>query len=103
MEYKDWCLMVNLRSGGYGNRKHLYMNLYCTEINAICPHTGEMKKWAGPTVRGISFEDAQNYCELNGLGYCRVVGVLMAEVSCKEGSVEPDWSKEIDYSKLRLN
>lgn len=36
-------------------------------------------KWQGPHVPGTSIEDAQRYCDTNGMGYCRVVGELIEE------------------------
>lgn len=71
--------------------------LYCTEIKAISPHDKEMYSYAGPHVPGISFKDAQDYCENNGLGYCKVTGVLIAEIPCKPGTYEADFDKQVDY------
>ena len=51
------------------------MKLYTTEIV-----TKDGCVWSGPKVPGISFEDAQNYCEANGLGYCTVTGEFIGEV-----------------------
>ncbi len=79
------------------------MNLYCTEIKAISHIDGELSKYSGPKVPGISFADAQDYCENNGLGYCKVVGLLVAEIPCKDGTLEPDWDKMVDYEKPKLN
>lgn len=73
------------------------MKLYVTEIKAIKPSTGELKTYGGPNVPGISAEDAQNYCENNGLGYCKVLGELVCEIPCKEGTYEADFSKQINY------
>lgn len=70
------------------------MNLYVTEIKAINPHTNELRLWEGPHVKGISFEDAQNYCD-NNIGYCKVVGLLVAEISSD--------SNRIDYDLPKLN
>ena len=56
------------------------MNLYTTEIKAICPITGELLTYSGQYVPGISFKDAENYCQQNGLGYCKVTGELIEEV-----------------------
>lgn len=36
-------------------------------------------KWQGPHVPGATMQEAQEYCNKNGLGYCRVVGVLVEE------------------------
>ena len=48
-------------------------------------------------------ETAQEYCELNGLGYCKVVGELIAEIPCKEGTYEPDFNNMIDYENIGNN
>lgn len=79
------------------------MDLYGTEIRALSPFTGELTLFGGPNVPGISFADAQNYCETNGLGYCKVIGKLVAEIPCKEGTYEPDFDKKVDYDKPQLN
>lgn len=78
-------------------------DLYVTEIKALCPYTGEMKTYGGPEVPGISFADAQAYCENNGLGYCKVIGRLVAEIPCKDGTYEPDWDNMTDYENKKLN
>tara|TARA_R110002167_G_scaffold81296_2_gene222675 strand:+ start:11054 stop:11293 length:240 start_codon:yes stop_codon:yes gene_type:complete len=79
------------------------MNLYTTIIKAICPNDGILKTYGGPNVPGITFKDAEMYCEINGLGYCKVDGLLISEIPCKEGTFEPDWDNEIDYNKINLN
>jgi len=85
---------------GQLSRLFYFMHLYVTEIIALSPVTGEMTVWAGPVVPGISFADAQAYCESRGLGYCRVIGKLVAEIPCFPGTIEPDFSKKIDYDNL---
>lgn len=79
------------------------MNLYVTEIQAISPTDGILKTYCGPEVPGITTQDAQEYCEKNGLGYCKVIGLLIAEIPCKPGTHEPDWSKMTDYDNERNN
>ena len=79
------------------------MNLYTTIIKAISPVDDELKVYAGPNVQGISFTDAQNYCNNNGLGYCKVIGLIVTEIPCKEGTYEPDWDKKVDYEDVKLN
>lgn len=76
------------------------MKLYVTEIQAICPIRNEMIKWCGPEVPGISFADAEAYCQRNGLGYCKVAGELIAEIPCKPNSYEADFTKQINYDNL---
>jgi len=76
---------------------------WVTEIEAIHPFDGVLKKWAGPEVPGITIKDAQDYCENNSLGYCRVIGELIAEIPCKENTFEPDFKNLIDYENTRNN
>lgn len=79
------------------------MNIYATTVQAISPIDGELKKYCGPNVPGISEQDARDYCENNGLGYCHIEGLLIAEIPCKEGTHDPDWSKMTDYENIRSN
>lgn len=80
------------------------MKLWVTEIRAIKPGTtDDMRTYGGPNVPGISAKDAQDYCEREGFGYCMVVGELVAEIPCKEGTYEPDWKNMIDYERQNLN
>jgi hypothetical protein len=65
------------------------MNLYATEIKAIV--NGDVSLFAGPHVPGISIADAQEYCERNKLGYCTVVGRLIAETNAIPGMTIEEW------------
>lgn len=69
---------------------------YVTEIKAIHPIRNEIALFGGPTVPGISFEDAQAYCN-NNIGYCKVIGELVSEIPTKEDGHTPDWDNRIDY------
>lgn len=71
---------------------------FVTEIDAINPATGEMCKWQGPHIEAISESHARIICNNTGLGYCKVVGRLVAEIDCVDGSVETRFEKMIDYS-----
>lgn len=51
------------------------LKLYVTEIKAI-NRDGDITTYCGPYVPGMSFQDAEDYCDRNGLGYCQVTGVL---------------------------
>lgn len=53
---------------------------WVTYIKAINPKTGEMCLWLGPYVNGETMEDAQKWCDLNGLGYCEVVSEFVSEI-----------------------
>jgi hypothetical protein len=76
---------------------------WITSIRAIDPYDGELKTWMGPVIEAISIDDAWNYLEDNGLGYCSIDGELIAEIPCKEDSYEPDFDNTIDYEKIRMN
>lgn len=67
------------------------MKLYTTTIKAINPQTGKLCIFQGPNVLGVSFKTAQEYCNKNGLGYCKVDGELISEI---------DGSHKIDYNFL---
>lgn len=58
------------------------MKRWVTEVRAIDPINPERGAilWAGPNVPGETHADAEKYCQKNGLGYCRVVGLLIAEI-----------------------
>jgi hypothetical protein len=79
------------------------MKMYGTTIFAISPLDGSMREYCGPNVPGISVDNAREYCENNGLGYCHVHGELVCEIPCKEGTYEPDFNNMIDYENPTLN
>lgn len=68
------------------------MKIYITEIDAICPITGSLDTFEGPRVPGISFDTAEQYCMQNAIGYCKVVGELIADFPCKPDGT-PDMKK----------
>lgn len=53
---------------------------FITKLQAIDPVDGELKTWMGPLIEADSFEDADRYCQENGLGYCVVDGIFEGEV-----------------------
>lgn len=73
------------------------MKLWVTQIKAIDPIDMEMKIWAGPHVPGITFGFAKMYCQNNGLGYCEVIGELIAEIHCKSDNPKDDFDNRLDY------
>lgn len=78
------------------------MKLWVTEIKALDPHTGEMKTWGGDEVEAPTHELAQAWCDQNK-GYLKVIGELVAEIPCKEGTYEADFDKMIDYENTQNN
>lgn len=100
-EYKKR-LSGRVRSCERSNKADM-IRLWETEIRATKPSTGELTLYGGPTVPGITHADAQAYCENNGLGYCKVIGELVAKIPCKPGTHEPDWANMIDYETGQNN
>lgn len=78
------------------------MRTWITEIKALSAKTGEMATWAGENVEAPSWELAQQWCD-EYKGYLKVIGELVAEIPCKEGSFEPDWDNMTDYEKIKHN
>lgn len=73
------------------------MKLWVTEIRAIDPNDGELKTWAGPHVPGITWRFAEEYCQNHGLGYCKVIGELVAEIEYKSNDPWADLGERTDY------
>ncbi len=78
------------------------MRKWVTEIQAIDPHTGQLKTWMGDYVEAPTWELAQQWCDQNK-GYLKVTGELIAEIPCQKGSCEPDFNSMIDYQSSQLN
>lgn len=53
---------------------------FVTEIHALDPKDGHLKKWAGPEIDADSIDEAREYCDNNGLGYCDIIGEFVEEV-----------------------
>jgi hypothetical protein len=64
------------------------MFTFTTEIQAIDPLDGEMKTWAGPYIKAISWAHARWKTQNEELGYCEVTGILYAEVDEETGATE---------------
>ena len=69
---------------------------WLTEINAICPQTGVLRRYAGQDIKAITKKLAEEYCQLYGLGYLKIVGELVAEV-------DTNLKNYIDYENTSLN
>jgi len=78
------------------------MNYYATKITAIDPKDGVLKTWTGIDIPALSFEDAEKYCQENGLGYCKVTGKIVSVIPTDE-KYNPLFDKEIDMSKVGMN
>jgi len=63
---------------------------------------GELKTWSGRKIKALTMGLAQQWCDENE-GYLTVVGELVAKIPCKPGTLEPDFSKKVDYIDTSLN
>lgn len=79
------------------------MKIWLTELMAIDPKSGELKKWCGDDIEAPTHELAQKWCEENDKGYLKVIGKLVAEIPCKKNSFEPDFKNTIDYETIKNN
>ena len=73
------------------------MKTYLTEIKAIDPIDGELKTFGGPNIISLTPKLAEEYLQLNGLGYCKIIGELIMEVPCKKETFEPDWNNTVNF------
>lgn len=78
------------------------MKKWLTEFHAIKVSTGELRPFGGDHVKALTAEMAQQWCDEHK-PWLKVLGQLIAEIPCKEGTYEPDWSKKIDYEDPELN
>ena len=78
------------------------MKTWLTEIKAIDPIDGQLKTWAGPEVNALTLAMAEHHCKTL-LGYCRVIGELVAIIPCIEGTLKPDFDNMVDYENTQLN
>lgn len=79
------------------------MKIWVTEILAVDPLDGELKRWCGQDIQAPTFNLAVEYCQLNGLGYLKVLGELISEIPCKEGTYEADMDNIIHYDNAQDN
>lgn len=63
------------------------MAKYCTEIVAVCPHTGLQKNYGGEPVEADSPEAAQAWLDANGKGYMKATSDI--------------WNGEIEWDGVK--
>ena len=78
------------------------MKIWITEFRAPDARTGEIKTWCGENVKAPTWELAQQWCFENR-GYLKVIGEMVAEIPCREGTHEPDWDNMVDYDNIQNN
>lgn len=78
------------------------MKTWVTELYALDHNTGDFKKWVGDNIKAPTWQLAQQWCD-NNKGYLKVIGELIAEIPCKEGTIEPNWDEMTDYEIIQNN
>lgn len=79
------------------------MGLWATKIRAINPKDGNLVVWHGDNISAFTEKMAREILDNTGRGYMEIVGELVAEIPCKEGTIEPDFSRMIDYNAINNN
>lgn len=59
--------------------------IFTTELDAIDPTDGQLKTWAGPHIKAVSWKHAEWVCQNTERGYLRVTGMLVSEVDFDTG------------------
>lgn len=54
----------------------------------------------GPNIQAPSMELAQEYCQNNGLGYCKIEGQLIAEIPVDPNTGNVQWHKQTNFEGL---
>ena len=78
-------------------RKKRAIKMWATELRAIDPMDGELKTWGGPMIPGRTIQEAESYLQTNGIGYCRIIGLHVVEISTSSrfDALPPDLIRDI--------
>ena len=55
------------------------MAKFATSVWAIDPKTNQKTRFSGPIIEEKTWSAAQKYCDENGLGYCKISGIIEDE------------------------
>lgn len=76
------------------------MRYFETLIKAVDPETNELLTWQGPHIPAYTEEEAKDYVQRNGLGYCKITGQwIVSEVPTDEQG-KPIWNKLTNFENL---
>lgn len=76
------------------------MKTYLTEVLAVSKIDGRVASYAGPRIKANSHEDAEKYCEDNGLGYCKVLGLSIQDIDFMETTIINDTTGYYIYNDM---
>lgn len=72
------------------------MNTYTTTLLAQDVNDGIIKKFVGPNIKAPTLELAEQYVQLNGMGYLTVIGQLIQ-------TIDEHTNQTTDYNNYNLN
>lgn len=74
------------------------MKTFCTEIQAIDPRSGELTSWSGPRVQALTWGLAEEYLQIQGLGYARIIGEYIQEQPFQGEKIENHDTQNYRYN-----
>ena len=74
------------------------MKTFCTEIQAIDPRSGELISWCGPRVQALTWGLAEEYLQIQGLGYARIIGEYIQEQPFQGEKIENNDTQNYRYN-----
>lgn len=74
------------------------MKTFCTEIQAIDPRSGELTSWSGPRVQALTWGLAEEYLQIQGLGYARIIGEYIQEQPFQGEKIESNNTQNYRYN-----
>lgn len=79
------------------------MKLWSTEMQVLNQQTKELHWVEGMKVRSPTRESAQKLLDKYNFHYLVLGDEIIAEIPCKEGTLDPDWNRMVDYDVIQCN
>ena len=79
------------------------MKIWSTEMQVLNQKTKELHWVEGLKVKAFTREKAQQLLNKYNFHYLVLGDEIVAEVQCVKGTLNPDWSKIIDYEIIENN
>lgn len=78
------------------------MNYYVTELIAKDWTDNEFKKFLGPYIKAITFEEVEHICKTK-FPWLKITGQLVEEIPYNEETGEIDYENKINFINHNLN
>lgn len=79
------------------------MKLWNTMMQVVNQQTGEFHWVEGMRVKAFSRKLAQEILDKYDYHYLVLGDEIVAEIPCNPGTLDPDWSKMVDYQVINGN